>query len=263
MQKGSRINKSKRIQQFLSNTFNEPKVKTVINHYSKSIKKFQNNDWEGCILYVGKFVEATLKTLYLYCGLTLPRPREFKVNTIVDRLKNLDANQYDDIIRLLIPRACVFIYDIASNRGARHDPTEIDSNKMDANVSIQLMSWVMAEMIRFSQKGSIPPEDALTLIETLIEKKYPNFEEINGRIYVNIEGLSAPEIGLLLLNYKFPNRIAREKLVDMIKRHGISYNNASVAVTRIIKYVDCDRNNNLKIRGLGRKKADQIQSEIQ
>jgi hypothetical protein len=45
----------------------------------------------------------------------------------------------DDSIRLLIPRNCVFVYDIASN-SSRHDPDEIDPNKMDAIVVVQNVS---------------------------------------------------------------------------------------------------------------------------
>ncbi len=258
MQEENKISESEKIKQLLKNTFPEKQVNGILNYYSKSIKKFQSNDWEGCIFNAGKFIEAVLKTLFLFCDQILPKQRDFKVGRIVEKLKNLDANKYDDVIRLLIPRACIFVYDIASNRGARHDPVEINSNKMDAIVVIQNLSWILAEMIRFSQKGKVPPEEAITLVEALMEKKYPDFEEIDDRIYVNKEKLSAQQIGLLLLNYKYPKRISRQELINMIKCHSFSKNTASVAVTRLHKLVDDDGDGNLKLRGLGRRKAELI-----
>lgn len=87
---------------------------------------------------------------------------------------------------------------------------------------------------------------------------HPNFEEIDGRIYVNKEKLSAQQIGLLLLNYKYPKRIPRQELINMVKCHGFSKNAASVIVTRLQKLVDDDGSGNLRLRGLGRKKAELI-----
>lgn len=261
MRKENKISEPENIKQLLKSTFSEKRLRDILNYYYKSIKKFQSSDWEGCILNAGKFIEAVLKDLFLFCGQALPKQRDFNVGKIVEKLKNLDANKYDDVIRLLIPRACVFVYDIASNRGARHDPTEIDSNKMDSVVVIQNISWILAEMIRFSQRGRVPPDEAITLVEALMEKKYPDFEEIDNRIYVNRENLSAQQIGLLLLNYKYPKRIPRQKLIDMIKCHGFSKNAASVTITRLQKLVDDDGNSHLKLRGLGRRKAESIISE--
>jgi CheY-like chemotaxis protein len=44
-----------------------------------------------------------------------------------------NENTLSDSVRLTIPRACRFIYEIASNRGARHDADEVAANEMDAN----------------------------------------------------------------------------------------------------------------------------------
>src|SRR5208283_621504 len=45
-------------------------------------------------------------------------------------------------------------YEIASNRGARHDADEIDANEMDARTVLALCAWILSEMVRFSQKGN-------------------------------------------------------------------------------------------------------------
>jgi len=244
----------------LLKVFNSKYVVSLLNHFDESIRKFENVDWEACIQKAGKFVEAVIKALANYCQIPIPQGRDFKVGKLVEELRKADQSKYDDTIRLLIPRICVFMYDISSNRGARHDPDEIDSNKMDAVVVVQNISWILAEMIRFSQKGSIAPDQAIGLVEELMEKKYPIFEEIDGRLYVNKEGLSALETAMLLLNFRYPNRVRKQYLTDMLMRHNFTRKNSKMAISRVIKFVDDDAEGNIKLRGIGRVKADSILS---
>ena len=244
----------------LLKVFNPKYVASFLNHFEESIKKFENRDWEICIQKAGKFVEAVIKVLANYCHIHIPRGREFKVGKLVEELRKADQSKYDDTIRLLIPRVCVFIYDISSNRGARHDPDEIDPNKMDAIAVVQNISWILAELARFSQKGSLAPDQAMELVEELMEKRYPIFEEIDGRLYVNKEGLSALDTAVLLLNFKYPNRIGKQNLTDMLVRHNFTRENSKMAITRLSKFVDEDDGGKLKLRGIGRVKADSILS---
>jgi len=240
--------------------FNSKYVVSLLNHFDESIKKFENRDWEACIQKAGKFVEAVIKALANYCQIPIPRGRDFKVGKLVEELRKADQTKYDDTIRLLIPRICVFIYDISSNRGARHDPDEINPNEMDAIVVVQNISWILAEMVRFSQKGSLAPDQAIELVEELMEKRYPIFEEIDGRLYVNKEGLSALDTAVLLLNFKYPNRVNKQYLIDMLIRHNFTSGNSKMAISRLSKFVDEDEGGKLKLRGVGRVKADSILS---
>jgi hypothetical protein len=255
------MNSEAQAKQILINVFPAIHVNASLTHFSDAVKKYQKGDWEGSTLKIGKFVEATIKALYVYCGQTLPRGRAFKVGAIVKNLERLNSNQYDDTVRILVPRACVFIYDIASNRGARHDPDEIDPNQMDASVVIPTAAWILAELIRFAngQNGNVAT--AMLLVEGLSMKKYPYFEEIDGRTYINIRGLSAREIGLLVLTAVYPRRINREKLTDLIHRHGGTKNGARVATQRLTRVVDAD-NDNWKLRGIGLQEAEQVLSRL-
>jgi hypothetical protein len=242
----------------LLKVYNSKHVVSLLNHFDESIKKFENREWEICIQKAGKFVEAVIKALANYCQIPIPRGREFKVSKLIEDLRKADPSKYDDTIRLLIPRICVFIYDISSNRGARHDPDEINPNEMDAIAAVQNISWILAEMTRFSQKGSLAPDQAIKLVEELMEKKYPIFEEINGRLYVNKEGLSALDTAVLLLNFKYPNRVSKQYLTDMLIRHNFEHGNSKMAISRLKRFVDEDEGGNLKLRGIGRNKADLI-----
>lgn len=247
------------IRTILVSKFPDKHVRSLLNHFGIAVEKYREEDWEGAIAKIGKFIEATLKAIWIHCGQTLPSSRQFKVGTVVNQLANLTA--FDDSLRLVIPRACTFAYDISSNRGVRHDPDEIDPNKMDAMVVIPTASWILAELVRYADAGSSTPEITADLVDELVEKKFPLFEVIDGRTYINVAKLKAPEIGLLLLYAAYPKRLKREDLIDQICRHGVKKNAAAVAVNRMKNLAD-DDNGSWKLRGTGRKRASEILSTI-
>ena len=149
----------------LSNQFNAKHIDPAINHFTNAVSDFGQGDWEGSIAKSGKFVEAILKAMATHCSVTFEAGRKFKADKLMNDLGQLPHGSFDDSLRLLIPRACRVIYDIASNRGARHDPDEVDPNSMDANVVMPLASSILAEAIRYSQKGVIDPFEAELMVE--------------------------------------------------------------------------------------------------
>ena len=249
------MNIEQQIKSNLGRKFSKRHIDASIKHFLDAVNRYQQADWEGCVLKTGKFIEAIMKTLWIFCGQTLPPPRRFSVGNTADRLRGLTS--HPDTIRILIPRACVFVYDIASNRGARHDPDEIDPNKMDASVVLPTASWILSELIRFADAGSSTPEQTLSIVETLMDKKYPYFENIDGRTYINLRGLAPKDVGLLILNATYPKRISRNKLLDLLKRHGYKDNPSAIALTRLKEFVD-DCNGDWKLRGNGREEAEKI-----
>ena len=149
--------------------------------------------------------------------------------------------------------------EVVNNRGGRHDADDIDANSMDATTIMPLMSWVIAEMVRFCSTGG-DTDAAMSHITAMTNKKYRFFEEIDGRSYVNIDNLGAPDYALLLLYCAYPKRVTRQSLIDLIIRHGVTKNAASIAVSRL-KCVD-DDNDQLKLRGIGRAKAEALLSKL-
>lgn len=249
------MNVEEQIKLILSKKFAQRQVESSLQHFADAARRYQDADWEGSILKVGKFVEAVMKMLSLYCGQPLPPARKFKVGATFTMLGQLSG--YPDNIRIQIPKACVFIYDIASNRGARHDPDEIEPNKMDASVVMPTAAWIFAELVRFADAASSTPENTMMLVETLTEKRYPYFENINGRIYINFKNISPREVGLLILNVVYPKRKLREELIQELKRHGYKDNPIAIAMTRLKTVID-DQGGHWKLRKVGREEAEKI-----
>ncbi len=233
--------------------FDARNVDASLRHFSAAIQKFAIRDWDGVALKAGKFVESVTKALMIHCGKTVGTPRQLKIGHELRQLEHLSGTTYSDAVRIVIPKACIFVYEVVNNRGGRHDAHDIDANEMDATVVVPIVSWVLAEMVRFC--GKTDTVTAAALIDELTNKTYPYFENIDGRSYVNIKGLKPGEIALLLLYFLYPKRINRQDLVGLVQRHGVVSSAASTAVHRLKQLID-DDNGNWKLRGLGRQEAE-------
>jgi len=249
----------KTVKSLLVQKFDAQHINACLKHFNAATDKYAIEEWDGVALKAGKFVEAVTKALMIYCKKTLPTGRGFKAGSELRQLEKVQSADAPDEIRIVIPKACIFIYEIVNNRGGRHDAGDIDANPMDATTIMPLMSWVVAEMVRLCSTLS-DTDAAMSHIAALTSKKYPLFEEIDGRSYVNIDNLGAPDYALLLLYKAYPKRINRQNLIDSIVRHRVTKNAANIAVSRL-KCVD-DDNGDLKLRGIGRAKADDLLNKL-
>lgn len=243
----------------LKQKFDVKRVSSIVQYFISSTQKFEQGDWETSLSKAGKFIEATIKMLWVYAGKSLPaRQEDFKAGVFAQKIINLNATEIsEDGVRLQIPRASIFVYDITSNRGGRHDSDEIAPNEMDASTILPICSWILAELVRFSIKESINIEEAKKIIDSLIERKYPIFEEIDDRVYVDhTKFKSANECGLLVLYKIYPNRITKNKFTDCLKRH--NFKQSAIKIERLLNYIDIDKHDNILLRATGRQKAEEI-----
>ena len=232
-------------------------VNAAVGHYQGMIDEFQLGKWENSIAKGGKLIEAVLKALWDYVGESVPTGKHFKAGTIIDGLGN-KPSAIDDTVRLTIPRACRLVYDVASNRGGRHDAGDVDPNEMDASMVVATTSWILAEMLRFSQKGVLAVGEVVDLIASLNQRKFPFTEDIDGRLYFSLDGLSARDVELLTLWRIHPRRMSRDELIAAAKRHGNSEANAKVGLSRLNRVVDDDGQGNLRVLSSGVQEAEEL-----
>jgi len=246
--------------ELLKDGFKATHVDAALKHFQNMVADYQKSEWADASAKGGKFIEAVMKALWVHAGEVVPKGKDFKVGSVIDSLQQKPAAAgIPDTIKLTIPRACRFTYEIASNRGARHDADEIDANEMDASTVVSLCSWILSEMVRFSQKG-LDLAEAKKIVEGLMRRKFPLSEEIDGRIYTQI-GHSAPEVALGILFEIYPKRMPKDELVKTLKRHEFSDDNANVALVRIKKYVDVDEQGRACLRNTGVQRVDELISE--
>jgi hypothetical protein len=241
----------------VSKQFGTKYVNSAVSHHQGMVDEFQLSEWENSIAKGGKLVEAVLKALCDFVKEKVPTGKQFKAGAIIDMLGNKPAT-INDTVRLTIPRACRFVYDVASNRGGRHDAGELDPNEMDASVVVASASWILAELLRFSQKGAMAVSEVVELISSLNQRKFPFAEDIDGRLYFSLSGLSARDVELLTLWKIHPQRMSKDDLVAAAKRHGNSEANAKVGLSRLNKVVDDDGQGNLRLRLSGVQQAEEL-----
>jgi len=247
------------LEALLKQKFEAKKVSATIRHFILCVQKLEQGDWENSLVKSGKFVEATIKLLWTFAGKILPKEKDFKASTYAQKIINqVTATEItNDGMRLQIPRACIFLYDITSNRGGRHDSDEFDPNEMDAITASAICSWILAELVRFCAPSSLSPDEARKIVNSVIERRYPIFEEIDGRIYVdNDRHKSAIQCALMILYKKFPERMSKDELAEAVKRH--RYGKSALKFERLSPFIDSDRSGNILIRTIGRKKVEQI-----
>lgn len=230
----------------------------ALKHFRDAVLEYQKRDWDDATVKTGKFVEAVLKGLAAHVQLVLPKGRGFKVDVYINKLAQAPA---EDTVRLTIPRACRFVYEIASNRGARHDPDEVDPNEMDATAALNLSAWILAELLRYSQRGG-DVERTAALVASLTRRRYPFVEEVDGRVYFHVPGISARGVALLTLWHRYPSRVLKADLIAAVKRHRFTTNNANVAVSRLGPCVD-DDGGQLRLLIPGLREAERLIAEAQ
>jgi HEPN domain-containing protein len=186
--------KHREVNTLLKDVFAPKHVDAAVRHFQDMVEDFELNKWDDASAKGGKCIEAVIKALWVYAGEIVPAGKQFKAGTILSQLENKVPNP--DTIRVTIPRACRFAYEIASNRGARHDADEINANEMDARTVLALGAWILAEMVRFSQKGN-DLALAKTIVDGLMKRRFPFAESIDGRVYADI-GKSARDVALVI-----------------------------------------------------------------
>lgn len=249
--------KEEKLSKLLGAQFAAKHIDAAVEHYQDAVHEFQLGEWEQSIAKCGKFVEAVLKALWTYVGEPVPSGKHFKAGALMDGLTNKPAT-IADTIRLTMPRACRLVYDVASNRGGRHDAGEVDPNEMDASMVVSSSSWILAEMLRFSQKGAMATDTVAGLVASLNQRKFPFTENIDGRLYFSLKGLSARDIELLTLWRIHPRRMSRKEPIAAAKRHGNSEANAAVGLSRLNRLVDDDGDGNLRLLITGIQQAEKL-----
>jgi len=245
-----------RVRAALITQFTPTHVDACLKYFDEASQKFIAQEWDGVALKVGKFLEAITKALMVRGGKTVPAGKQFKTG---NELRQCESNNnLSAPLRYVVPKACLFATEVVNNRLGRHDKTtDIDPHEMDAVAIMPVVSWVLAELVRFCIAGA-DADKAAALIQGLTAKLVPFFEVIGGHTYVhNGHELKAEEVALLLLYHAYPERIARPALVKAVKRHGIADSSAYAGISKLTTLVD-DDGGAWVLRAGGRQKAEAL-----
>lgn len=186
-------------------------VDSLLDSYKELVENFNLAKLRPSEVEGGRFCEAIIRMLqYKTTGTYTPIGTPIgNLDTEISRLANLPKADFDETIRLHIPRTVRVIYDIRSKRDSVH-LGNIDPNLMDATLILNCCKWVLAELFRMELQ--IPVNEAQKTINYLIEKKIPIVQDFDGFLVTLNPRLSARDRILVLLYYRGKEGATREEL---------------------------------------------------
>jgi hypothetical protein len=221
--------------------------KRLIAYYESLKREHAAARYEAAGVAAGKFCEIVLRLLQQAVS---GSSTEFgtKISNFVDecrKLENLKRSAAIESLRIVIPRALVFMYTIRNKRGIGHVGGDIEANRIDSATLTRLADWVVCELIRIYHGLSL--EEAQDLIDTLATRSLPEIWEVAGKRRVLREGLSASQQALLLLyadpssyvlaedlcswvEYSRPSEFRRKVLRPLHKKRLIEFDEESAIV---------------------------------
>lgn len=176
----------------------------LIDCYREITRNFIERRWEPAELNGGKFAEVAYSIVDGAISGTFPA-KASKPKNIADACRALEVRSANPVrvgdksLRVYIPRALVFLYDIRNQRGVGHVSGDVSANSMDASAVVAVASWVMAELVRIFHNVSI--KEAQETVEALVERKTPLVWEVEGTKRVLDPDMPAKDQVLLFLHH--------------------------------------------------------------
>jgi len=208
----------------------------LIDAYLDLKRQFRENRHDAAGLAAGKLCEIVLRLLQsAVLGSFTPFGK--KIDNFADDCRTLIAKNSSTVpesLRVIVPRALVFLYTMRNKRGIGHIGGDVDANAIDLATMVRTADWIVCELIRAFHGMSL--EDAQDVVDGLAQREIPDVWEVAGKRRVLRDGLTKPEQAILLL-YTDPTRaIPVEDLFSWVE-----YSSFSMFRTRVLLPLHSDR----------------------
>ncbi|MDP1571936.1 MAG: hypothetical protein Q8L86_18215 [Vicinamibacterales bacterium] len=197
---------------------------------------FVSSDHDAVGLRSGVFAEVVLRLLqeqltgtHIPFGSRLPT---FDAECL--RLQNLPKTAGHESLRLVIPRALVFLYTIRNKRGIGHAGGEVEANAIDAATCVRVSDWCLCELLRMYHSLSL--EEAQSLLDAIAVRAVPVVWLVNGRKRVLDTSLDYRSQALVLVYSSGEDAVLEEDL-----RGWIEYPQVSRFRERVLKPLHSSR----------------------
>ena len=194
-------------------------VDSILNTFSDSVTKLNSADYDNCLVKAGLFSEHVLRALVFDATGSIPK----EIKNFSEASKLVERSGIDsEALRFLVPRILgASAYDLRSKRGAVH-VKGVDPQRRDAVLAVTAASWTLAELI--AEYGNISDSQLDTIIASLMRRKLPLVEHVNGEAVVTAEVPTHLE-ALLIIDGR-PEGISRRELGKLVKRSPSSVTHA-------------------------------------
>lgn len=218
----------------------------IIDAYTKIKRRHREaafgNSFDAAGLSVGKFCESVIRLLQheltgesIQFGKHIPNFPDACRKLIV-----LDASAGPESLRILIPRALVFLNTIRGKRGIGHVGGDVEANAIDLATIVRISDWIMCELIRVFH--DLPIEEAQALVDSLATKQVQDIWQVAGKKRILRKKLNYKQKVLLLLYSQSESAALSEELFEWCEHsHMPSFRRDVLAPMHKVKLVEYDR----------------------
>lgn len=208
--------------------------KRIIDTYLSIKHRYEKARFDGSYdasgLSCGKFVETVYRFLeWRLLGKTTPFGKSIpNMSKAVRDLIETDKSKGPESLRVIIPRALMFLYTMRNKRGIGHVGGDVQANEIDANTIVRVCDWIICELIRVYHGVSL--QDAQGIVDTLATRSMPYIWEVSGRKRVLDAGMSYRDKTLVIVYSDAHEGVHFKDLVASVE-----YSNPSAYRTTILK----------------------------
>lgn len=218
--------------------------KRIITSYLEIKKRFGeavfDASFDSAGLSSGKFVEGVFRFLqhsltgsHISFGKPIPNfPDEAR------KLIRLPQSTGVESLRVIIPRALVFLYTLRGKRGIGHVGGDIEANEIDSATIVRLSDWIICELIRIFHGLSL--EEAQGLVDALSSRNLPDVWEIGNKKRILRKGFDYKQQVLLFAYTDIQGGVLVEDLFEWTEYSSLSVFRKSVLKSlhtkRLIEY---------------------------
>jgi hypothetical protein len=218
----------------------------IIKPFLEVKKRLAEGNDETLGLAAGKFCEAVLRLLqHEILKTSIPFGQKIPDLSVECRkLVESPKTAGSESLRVVMPRAIVFIYTLRNKRGIGHVGGDVDANRIDAMTMARTCDWIMCELIRINHNLSL--EEAQDIVDSLAQRNMPDVWNVAGKKRVLRKGLTFKDQVLLLCYSDQETAVFAEDLFAWVE-----YSNQAVFKSKVLgalhkeRLIEYDRDSEL------------------
>ena len=216
--------------------------KRLVKNYSTLKNQFLEGQHDAIGHQAGKLAEVLLRILQnILTGTHIPLSKSISnFKGECEKLEKTAKTSGPEGLRILMPRALIFLYTLRNKRDFGHAGGEVEANEIDALTALRLADWCMCELIRVCH--NIPLEEAQLLCDAIAERRLPAIWNVLGRKRVLDTSIRYREQTLLLLYSDIETGTPTEDLFEWTEHsHRTNYRRDILAKLHKARLIEWDR----------------------
>lgn len=200
---------------------------------------------------VARFLEEELTGSHTPFGTSLPNFAD-----LCRGFEKVEKSKGSESLRIILPRALLFIYTLRNKRGIGHIGGDIEANQIDAATCLRTADWCICELVRMFHK--LPIEDAQALLDAISVRQIPSIWVVGDKKRILNTSLSYPDQVLLLLHGAEDPAVPGEDLASWIEHPRVrDFRSKVLAPLHSRRMIEWDRDTDMvSISPLGAKRVE-------